>query len=231
MNPDFLRLITPTLCVLWGTGNGKVHFIISPFHHHLLLGETFPALPSSLYISPLSSAPHFQTHPPYLGATTPVDTVALRACETRLVLANPYTIRVQRPLLRPIATACYLQLNYNVSWTKRQGVFITPALPPSPYMADLRSGAMSLWNCVILCDLGWNYNVYWRRHSHEARPLKELCSLRFAQRSLSFYVLKKRKKKKRQETLKLALWGAYLRWFLWLPFNSCSCCFSVKSDI
>lgn len=126
----------------------------------------------------LSSAAHFQTHPPLLGATTPVDTVALRACETRMVRANPYTIRVQRPLLRPIATACYQELNYNVSRTKRRAVFITPLFPTWQTCA---AEQMLLWSCVVWCDLGWNYNVrWWSWHSHEAGPLKESCSLRFA---------------------------------------------------
>lgn len=127
--------------ILQGTGNGKVHIIISLSSSPPAVGDfPFSSTPSiPLYISPLSPAQYFQAHPSLFSTMRLDDTVALRACETRLVRANPYTVKVQRPLLRPIATACYQRLNYNVSWTKRQAVFITR--PPFPSMAELRSGA------------------------------------------------------------------------------------------
>lgn len=94
MKPHFLGLITPTLCDImrnrkWQSTLWYLSLPSSPPTVGDVSFSSSPCIP--LYISPLSFAWFFQAHPPLLSERRLDATEALRACETRLVQANPYT--------------------------------------------------------------------------------------------------------------------------------------------
>lgn len=144
-------------------------------------------------------------------------------------------IRARRPLLKPMATACYQQLNYSVSLTDMQAVFITPVFPP---WQSCMLERLLLCNYVIFQDLGWNYNALQSWHSHEACARKEAHSWLapgFAQRALSSSFWKEKKKPhvflhRSPPLLSFSsllscevYWGDFSDWLLTLSFGTFLC--------